>query len=140
MQNLLIEGYAIVSADGMIADRDRYMPDRLKVEADARFFNDGLDGATLVVHGRHSHEQQGVASERRRRLIVTDRDGPFGQHPDVRNAWLWNPASLSFKEVCRALEIRSGKVAVTGGTGVFGPYSSTAPATSPSWSSRNNSP
>jgi hypothetical protein len=50
-----IEGYAVVSADGMIADRDGRMPDGLKHEPDARFFREGLDSAALVVHGRHSH-------------------------------------------------------------------------------------
>jgi hypothetical protein len=29
-----IEGYVIVSADGMLADADRVMPDSLKFEAD----------------------------------------------------------------------------------------------------------
>jgi len=65
-----IEGYAIVSTDGMIADRNRQMPDGLKIDADVRHFNDGLDRAALIVHGRHSHEQQAV-SDRRRRLVVT---------------------------------------------------------------------
>ena len=68
-----IEGYAIVSADGMIADRNGHMPAGLKHESDARFFRAGLDGAALVVHGRHSHEQQGPISDRRPRLVVTDR-------------------------------------------------------------------
>ena len=33
-----IEGYAIVSADGMIADENGHMPDILRNEADLRFF------------------------------------------------------------------------------------------------------
>lgn len=72
MSSIRTEGYAIVSADGMIADRERQMPDGLKIPADVRFFNDGLDSAALIVHGRHSHEQQAV-SDRRRRLVVTGR-------------------------------------------------------------------
>jgi hypothetical protein len=31
----------------MIADRNRHMPDGLKIDADVRFFNDGLDRAAL---------------------------------------------------------------------------------------------
>jgi len=33
-----IEGYAIVFADGMIADRDRQIPKGLKIDADVGFF------------------------------------------------------------------------------------------------------
>jgi hypothetical protein len=36
-----IEAFAIISADGMIADVDA-MPDALKVEADQQFFHAGL--------------------------------------------------------------------------------------------------
>jgi hypothetical protein len=44
-----IQGYAIVSADGMIADRNRQMPEGLKIDADVRFFNRRLDNAAVVV-------------------------------------------------------------------------------------------
>jgi len=37
-RHVRVEGYAIVSADGMIADHDRKMIDDLKIDADARFF------------------------------------------------------------------------------------------------------
>jgi hypothetical protein len=53
-----IEGYAIISDDGMLANAAGVMPDSLKFEADQRFFADGLDKVDVVVHGRHSHEQQ----------------------------------------------------------------------------------
>jgi hypothetical protein len=69
-EQISIEGYAIISADGMIADRNREMPPGLKIDADVRFFNRGLDTAAIIVHGRNSHEQQ-VGSDRRCRLIVT---------------------------------------------------------------------
>jgi len=51
-----IEGYVIVSADGMIADGKAEMPPSIRNEADQRFFQDGLDHVAVVVHGRHSHE------------------------------------------------------------------------------------
>jgi hypothetical protein len=114
-----IEGYAIVSADGMIADRDRQMPEGLKIDADVRFFNQGLDNAAVVVHGRHSHEQQAV-SERRRRLIVTRGIPALAEHPSIPKAQLWNPAGASFSEACRVMGISVGTAAVTGGTEVFG--------------------
>jgi hypothetical protein len=65
-----IEGYAIVSEDGMLANAAGIMPDSLKLEADQRFFERGLDGVDVVVHGRHSHEGQ-QRSNLRRRLILT---------------------------------------------------------------------
>jgi dihydrofolate reductase len=120
MPGLVIEGYAVVSADGMIADRKGHMPDGLKHEPDARFFREGLDSAALVVHGRHSHEEQGPISERRRRLIVTNRTPGFSTHPSLSNAWVWNPASMPFDEACRKLGVPEGKIAVSGGGGVFG--------------------
>jgi len=39
-----IEGYAIVSADGMLANAAGIMPGSLMFEADKRFFERGLDG------------------------------------------------------------------------------------------------
>jgi DNA polymerase III sliding clamp (beta) subunit (PCNA family) len=63
-----IEGYVIVSADGMLADADRVMPDSLKFEADKLFFEQALDRAALIVHGRHSHEQQPNSPKRKRQV------------------------------------------------------------------------
>ena len=120
MRRLGIEGYAIVSAEGMIADRNGHMPDGLKCDADARYFTEALDGAALVVHGRHSHERQGPASDRRRRMIVSDRSAGFFLHRTIPNAWVWNPARMAFEEACRSMGITEGKIVVSGGTGVFG--------------------
>ena len=38
MSELRIDGYVIVSADGMLADADHVMPIELKFEGDKRFF------------------------------------------------------------------------------------------------------
>jgi hypothetical protein len=51
-----IEGYAIVSEDGMLANAAGVMPASLKFEGDQAFFERGIDGVYVVVHGRHSHE------------------------------------------------------------------------------------
>ena len=99
-----IVAYAIVSADGMLADRDRHMPDALKVEADQRFFESGLDATDVVVHGRHSYEGQ-TNSPRRRRLILTRRVDAVANDPSNPNARLWNPAGASFETACAALGI-----------------------------------
>ena len=75
-----IEGFAIVSADGMLADADRRMPAGMIVEADQKFFHGSLDQAALVVHGRHSHEG-GPRAAGRHRLIVTTRVAALAPDP-----------------------------------------------------------
>jgi hypothetical protein len=117
-ERISIEGYAIVSQDGMIADRKRAMPPGLRIEADVRFFNHGLDTAAIVVHGRNSHEQQ-AASEQRRRLIVTGSVAKLKPHPRFPKAWSWNPEGMAFPDACRAAGVSEGPAAVTGGARVF---------------------
>jgi dihydrofolate reductase len=114
-----LEGYAIVSADGMIADRHGHMPNELKVDADHRFFERGVNSAVLVVHGRHSHEQL-PGSDQRGRLILTPRIAAIAEHPSIPNARLWNPAGATFADACHAMGVTEGMVTVIGGTGVFG--------------------
>lgn len=117
-QEVRVEGYAIVSADGMLADSNRKMPDGLKIDADVRLFKQGLDRAALVVHGRNSHEQQ-PNSDQRRRLILTRRVMSLAVHPSIPLAQLWNPAGASFADACRAIGIREGMAAVMGGAEAF---------------------
>lgn len=114
-----IEGYAIVSADGMIAGAAGRMPASLVVAADQRFFHGGLDRAAAVVHGSHSHEG-GPHAAHRHRLIVTRKVAalaPDSAHP---NSLLWNPAGASLAEAWQALAPPDGVLAVIGGTEVFG--------------------
>jgi hypothetical protein len=75
-----IEGYAIVSDDGMIANSAGVMPDSLKLEADRRFFERGMDAMEVSVHGRHSHEQQ-PRSKLRSRIVLTRRIAGVASHP-----------------------------------------------------------
>jgi dihydrofolate reductase len=112
-----ITGYVIASADGRIADASGH-PAALKLDADHRFFENGLKHVDAVVHGRHSHEGQ-PNSTGRRRLILT-RSVP-GLAPDPQNAKarLWNPAGASFEEACAALGLSSGTVAILGGPLVY---------------------
>jgi dihydrofolate reductase len=114
-----IEGYAIVSDDGMLADAAGVMPDTLKIDADQRFFERGLDRAGVVIHGRHSHEQQ-PRSALRRRLVATGRIAALAPDPSYERAWLWNPAGASLKEALAALGVPDARIGVVGGTDVFG--------------------
>jgi dihydrofolate reductase len=116
-----IEGYAIVSADGMLADARGVMPEALKVPADQRFFAQALDGVDAVVHGRHSHENQ-PGSAGRPRLILTRQVAALAPDPDHARTLLWNPAGASFDSALGALGIGDGVVAIIGGTDVFGRF------------------
>src|SRR5256885_16432431 len=93
---LRIDGYVIVSADGMLANARNVMPDELKFEGDKRFFTAALDRADLIVHGRHSYEDQ-PNSPQRKRSIVTRSVAATAPDPANPNALLWNPAGASFE-------------------------------------------
>lgn len=114
-----IEGYAIVSADGMIADSGGAMPATIKNDADQKFLQSELDRAAVVVHGRHSHEG-GPRAAQRRRLIVTRAVGSLGPDPRHPGTLLWNPAGASLDEAIARLGAAPGVVAMIGGTEVFG--------------------
>jgi hypothetical protein len=114
-----IEGYAIVSEDGMLADAAGVMPEALKIEADQRFFERGLDRVDVVVHGRHSHERQ-PHSHLRRRLIVTRQVAALAPDPSNQMARLWNPAGATLAQALDALGLPDAHVGVIGATDVFG--------------------
>lgn len=121
VQRFNIVGYAIVSIDGMLADGAGHMPDALKIDADQCQFSAGLDAADVLVHGRHSHENQ-PNSPRRRRLVLTRQTAGIARDPANPNARLWNPAGASLVQACQALGVEAGTVAVIGGTEVFGMF------------------
>jgi dihydrofolate reductase len=119
---LRIEGYAIVSEDGMLANAAGIMSDSLKFEADQHFFERGLNGVDVVVHGRHSHEQQ-PRSYLRRRLIVTSQVPAIAADPSNEKALFWNPAGASFEEALALLGTPEGSIiGVIGGKEVFGMF------------------
>jgi hypothetical protein len=121
MPALTIEGYVIVSADGMLANADRLMPDTLKFEGDKRFFTAALDGVDLIVHGRHSFEDQ-PNSPLRRRISVTRTVDAIAPDPTNPRATLWNPAGAPFEAACERAGVTRGTVAIIGGPGVFGMF------------------
>ena len=114
-----IEAYVIVSANGMLADSTEVMPDSLKFPADQAFFENALDEADLIVHGRHSHEDQ-KRSDQRTRLVLTrtvSALAPDAAHP---HSTLWNPAGATFEEACEAVGVSpSAKIAIIGGPHVY---------------------
>jgi dihydrofolate reductase len=115
---LRIDGYVIVSADGMLADARGVMPDELKFEGDKRFFTAALDRADLIVHGRHSHEGQ-PNSPQRKRVVLTRTIGAVADDRSDPKTTLWNPAGASFEAACDHAGVNSGTIAIIGGPDVF---------------------
>jgi len=113
-----IEGYAIVSSDGMIADENCLMPNALKFEADQEFFDAALDRVDVVAHGRKSHEGQ-ANSHIRRRLLMTRCVASLERDQNSENVWLWNPAGASLDDACGLLGLSRGTVAIIGGTSAY---------------------
>jgi dihydrofolate reductase len=114
-----IEGYVIVSADGMLANAAHVMPDELRIEGDKIFFTAALDRADLLVHGRHSGEAQ-PNSAKRTRILLTRSVAALAPDPENPRATLWNPAGATFEQAAEAAGVGSGTVAIIGGPDVFG--------------------
>jgi hypothetical protein len=113
-----VEGYAIVSEDGMLANAAGIMLDQLKFEADQCFFERGLDAVDVVVHGHHSHEQQ-PHSHLRRRLILTRQVPAITADRSNEKALFWNPDGASFEQALAAFRVPVSSIGVIGGTHVF---------------------
>ena len=101
-------GFAIVSADGMLANAQGVMPPTLYFEADQVYFENALDQFDVMVHGRNSQEQH-RNSPSRRRVIVTRRIADVAADPANAKAVLWNPAGARTTWCCcaRARRARS---------------------------------
>jgi len=114
-----IEGYVIVSADGMLANAQHVMPDELKFKGDKAFFTAALDRADLIVHGRNSYEDQ-PNSPNRRRIILTRKVAAVASDPANPKAVLWNPrGGATFETACEHAGVDAGVVAIIGGPDVF---------------------
>jgi hypothetical protein len=113
-----IEAYAIVSADGMLADAAGIIPPGLRIDADQQFFESGLDAVDIVVHGRNSQEVLSHSSTRRR-IIVTRSIPAIAPDPSNGRAILWNPAGASFEQALAEFSVPNRSVAVIGGPSIF---------------------
>ena len=116
-----IEGYAIVSNEGMIATSDGAFPENLKIPADQEFYQQSMDRAAAIANGRYSSEG-GPKAPFRRRIVLTRKVNGVTVDPDNANTVLWNPGSASFEEAWRKLGLTGGTLAVSGGTEPFGVF------------------
>jgi len=114
-----IEGYAIVSDDGMIADSKGVMPDPIRNEADQKFLQSELDRAAAVVNGRNSGEG-GPRAAQRKRLVVTRQIASCSPDAANPNTLFWNPKGTTLAEALAKLSLGDGSIAILGGTEVFG--------------------
>jgi dihydrofolate reductase len=112
-------GFAIVSADGMLANAQGVMPQELMFEADQIYFETALDRYDVMVHGRNSQEPHRNAPVRRR-VIATRKIADVAPDPVNPKAVLWNPASASLLRALDLLGVPNATIAVIGGTDVFG--------------------
>lgn len=119
MKRPRIEGYAVISREGMIATSDGKFPEQIKIPADHEFYQSAVAAASAVVNGRHSAEG-GIGEKDRKRIILTRRVDVVTPDPHNPNALLWNPATAPFDEVWPRLGIDGGSLAVVGGTDTFG--------------------
>lgn len=115
--SLLVEGHAIVSDDGMIADASGAMPPELRNDADWRLFQAALDRSALVVLGRIGHARH--PNPGRRRLVLTHSVDALEPDPADPLASYWNPSGITVGDVATRLGITEGTIAITGGTGTF---------------------
>jgi hypothetical protein len=116
-----ILGFAIVSRDGMLADAAGVMPDALKCDADQAFFERSLDNVDVVVHGRHSHEQQ-ARSALRKRLILSRQIRGLEPADQTGRVFRWNPQGATFEDALAALDAPNARVGVVGAADVFGMF------------------
>lgn len=110
-----IHAYAIVSADDRIADRDGKLPASLVNDADWRYFQSELDRCDAVVLGRASHEAAPNVRNRNR-IVISSQARRIERRPD---AWWWNPAEASWRDVARELLPEKSRIGVPGGQSVF---------------------
>lgn len=115
--SLLVEGHAIVSDDGMIADASGAMPPELRNDADWRLFQAALDRSALVVLGRIGHARH--PNPGRRRLVLTRSVEALEPDPADPLASYWNPSGITVGDVATRLGVTEGTIAITGGTGTF---------------------
>ena len=105
-----VEGFVIVSSDGMIANANGVMPESIHNDADQNVFQDALDRVAVVVHGRHSYEG-GPRAAQRKRLVVTRQIAAIAPDPAHPNSLLWNPDGATIEQAIAALGAPAGVIA-----------------------------
>ena len=102
---LSIEGFAIVSRDGMFAGADGADAELAEIRRRPGFPRRGRSTrAALLVHGRMSHEAQPNSCSRKR-LLLTRCGRPVLAEPRRTERLAVEPGGDAVREVCEALEV-----------------------------------
>ena len=116
LMSIMFKGYAIISADGWIADAAGAMPDALRIEADWVHFQNALDAADVTLMGRHTHEAAPNVRQRRRLVVSRSVRAMLKEHD---GAWWVNADHVTPQSAATVVSGSTAEVAVVGGTGVF---------------------
>ncbi len=119
---LEIRGYAVVSSDGRIADREGRFPADLRFDADQALFQQALDQADLTVLGRRTHEAAPNLHNRTRLVLSRGVEGLVEE--DAHTLWL-NPEGTDLATVLGSLATDTGTIVVAGGTAVYDLFAAT---------------
>ena len=114
-RSYFIEGHAIVSPEGAIADAEGRFPEALGDEADWIRFQAALDACVATVLARASHE---ATPNRANRLRVVMSRGVSGLSRG-EDAWWWNPADISAEAMLETVAPQGGRIGVPGGRAAF---------------------
>ncbi|MDF2231406.1 hypothetical protein P2H44_02460 [Albimonas sp. CAU 1670] len=118
-----IEGHAIVSPEGMIADADGLFPPRLGDEADWALFQAALDACVATVLARASHEATPNRADRLRVVMSRGAQGLVRR----ADAWWWNPADVLPAAMLAEVAPDGGRIGVPGGRAAFDQFLRPAP-------------
>jgi dihydrofolate reductase len=110
-------GYAIVSADGFIADANGRMPEVLCFEADWAYFRAAIRQTDLMILGRHTHELSPNLTNRPR--LVASR-GVRAVIQENASTWWANPKEMTPSSAVAVAVGTDATVMVAGGSGVYG--------------------
>lgn len=110
-----LDAYAIVSVDDRIADSNGRFPASLANDADWNYFQTELDACDFTVLGRASHIATPNVKKRRRIVMSRAARGLSAQD----DAHFWNPADVSWPDVCAQLLPDGGRVGIPGGQAAF---------------------
>lgn len=114
---ITFNGYAIVSADGFIADSSGRMPEAICFEADWAYFRGAIRRADLMILGRHTHELSPSLTNRPR--LVASR-GVRAVIQENATTWWVNPKEVTPTSAVAVVAGSEAKAMVAGGTGVYG--------------------
>ena len=119
----VVEGHAIVSPEGMIADAQGVFPPALGDAEDWARFQAALDACVATVLARASHEATPNRANRLR-VVMSRAARGLSRREDV---WWWNPADVPPAAMLAEVAPGGGRIGVPGGRAAFDLFLRPAP-------------